>query len=192
MASKAAVATVLAYLHELYPSRDVSSVTADAWALTFAAWSDEDLTRAAQQAAATPGRTFFPTPGEIAECRPTTTPVVDAPKILRQIEKLSAYTPQAGTIAPHVQQVRDALGNAVADAYAAAGAQRCFADDATARSIAAHTFQKTLEGYVTAPPLSRPLLDSGESVRRFQGEKHTGTESVAVIVTRALPKGTAA
>jgi hypothetical protein len=193
MATKAAIATVLAYLHELYPSREVSAVTADAWAHTFALWTDEDLARCAHQAAATPGRRFFPTPGEIAEFRAEPTPVINAPAILRQIEKLSAYSPQAGMIPPPVVTVRERFGNAAADAYAAAGVHRCFANDDTTRSIAEREFQKALEAFAQEPATDRLRIESGEACRVIgQPVKPAGVESLSAIVTRALPPGEAA
>lgn len=191
MTSPRIIASVLAYLHELYPSRDISAATSEAWSMTFREWGDERLMDAARIVAAEPGRKFFPTPGEIAAAGAVET-IVDHAKILRQIEKLSVYTPQAGMIAPNVQLVRDTYGNAVADAYAAAGAARCFADDDTSRSISTREFQKALDRFVAAPAQDRPLLKSGDDVRQLQRGSRRGSESVGDVVKRALPPGTAA
>jgi hypothetical protein len=193
MASPRAIAATLAFLHELYPTRDITPATSDAWALTFAEWTDADLTAAAQKAAATPGRTFFPTPGEIAESLVATPPVINGAAILRQIEKLSAYSPQVGMIAPPVATVRGHFGEQAADAYAMAGAHRCFSNDDTTRSIAQREFQKHLEEYAASPNEVRHRIESGAECRQIgQPQKQTGTESIAAIVQRALPKGTAA
>jgi hypothetical protein len=187
MASDKGVSAVLALLHELYPTRDIGSATLDAWALAFAEWTDDELLAAARRAATTPGRTFFPTPGEIAEMRVVES-VVDSGKLLRTIEKMSAYSPQVGMIAPNVQQVRDVHGDAIADAYAAAGGGiRCFANDDTSRSIAAREFHKAMERFTAPVPGDRLLLDSGDSVRRLPSGGRRGPESLAAIVQRALP-----
>jgi hypothetical protein len=188
MASPRAIAAVLAYLHELYPTREIGVATSDAWALTFADWDDETLTACARSAAATPGRVFFPTPGEIAEQRAGVAPVVNGAAILRQIEKLSAYSPQAGLIAPPVVKVREEFGALAADAYARAGAHRCFSNDETTRSIAQREFQKALEEYAAQPTQTRPLIESGLECRRLADGAPRRLESVAALVQRALPK----
>lgn len=192
MASPRAIAAVLAYLHELYPTREIGVATTEAWAMTFAAWDDETLTACARAAAATPGRTFFPTPGELAALRPENAPpVVDGQKILRQISQLGTYSAHVGMIAPHVGAVRDALGDVIADAYASAGSERLFSDDDKTRSIAERDFQKAAEQYAAMPDTPRPLLESGDGPR-LRGRRTDKPESIAAIVARSLPPGTAA
>ena len=188
MASKTAIAGVLAYLHELYPTREIGPATGEAWALTFADWDDAELQVCAKQAATTAGRTFFPTPGEIAACR-TTTPIVDAARLLRRIESLGRHNAVSGYIAPEVEYVRRQLGDVIADAYAAAGGgSRCFSEDPTTRSIAYREFQRRAEEFAATPNAERPPLElpGGDRRRIAQPEK---LESIGAVVTRALPIG---
>lgn len=118
-------------------------------------------------------------------------PVVDGQKILRQITQLATYSPHVGMIAPHVGIVREALGDVIADAYASAGGRRLFSDDETTRSIAERDFQKAAEQYAAMPDTPRPLLESGEGPR-LSGRRTDKPESIASIVARSLPPGTAA
>jgi hypothetical protein len=117
-------------------------------------------------------------------------PVVDGQKILRQISKLSDYSPSVGMIPPNVGQVRDAFGDVIADAFASAGSNRLFSDDDTTRHIAEREFQKAAERYAAMPDVPRPLLESGAGPR-IHGRRNAKPESIANIVARALPPGTA-
>lgn len=56
---------MLALFHELYPTRDISPATGEAWGVAFRNVSDERLQHAAHQVIREGGRTFFPTPGEV-------------------------------------------------------------------------------------------------------------------------------
>lgn len=186
MASKATIAGVLAYMHELYPTREIGTATAEAWAMAFADWDDADLQACARQAATTPGRTFFPTPGEIAAFRPAST--VDSPKILRQIERLGVNLPGAGYVAPQVDAVRAALGDVIADAYATAGAgSRVFSDDETTRAIAYREFHKSATAYAAMPAVERPALVAGPPRKLIP--RNAAAESITDIVKR-LPSPT--
>lgn len=156
MASKMAIAGVLAFLHELYPSREIGTATAEAWSMTFAEWDDATLESCARSAALTPGRSFFPTPGEIAAFR--VAEPVDAGALLREISALGQYNPHSGWLYPRIDAVRERLGDAIASAYAAAGAERCFADDdSTTQSIARRAFGVELAAAQKLHP-NRPLL----------------------------------
>lgn len=189
MASKQAIAGVLAYLHELYPSRAIGQATAEAWSLTFADWPDDELQVCARAAAASPGRSFFPTPGEVAAFRvERMTPIVDAGKLLRQIEKLGTYSPTIGYQPPTPSTVRAALGDVIADAYATAGGHRCFSDEEMIRSIAYREFQKAATEYAALPDGVRPLLESGQLRPRLK-DRNAQPESLAGIIGRALPAG---
>jgi len=171
MASDAAVGRMLAILHELFPTRDLSPATLDAWALVFADWDDAEFQTCAMAAAREPSRTFFPTPGEVAAHRAS--PVVDTDVLLARISKLGTHHPNAGWLYPRVDAVRTAFGNATADAYAAAGGPLCYADDArdgssTTRDIARQRFAAELRASVKRDPgalfpaaPSRPQLASG-------------------------------
>ncbi len=164
MASKPAIAAVLSYLHELYPTREVKASTGEAWAMVFAEWPDDELQACAMKAAAERGRTFFPTPGEISAYRAV--PTVDAAAILRRISKLGTYNPNRGWIYPRTETVRAALGDAIATAYNDAGGERCFSgEESVTQEIARRTFDKALnETAAKHPELlqlaapSQPLL----------------------------------
>jgi hypothetical protein len=186
MASKAAVAGVLAYLHELYPTREIGAATAEAWAMTFADWDDATIEACARLAAAEPGRTFFPTPGELVAHRPR--PTIDTARLLRLVERLSVYVPASGMIAPNVETVRAQLGADVADAYAAAGGALVFSANETSRNIASREFHKALEAM---PSPTLPLaLSAGASTPRMlpPGRRAlAGPESLASVLARTLP-----
>jgi hypothetical protein len=135
------------------------------------------------QAATTPGRTFFPTPGEIAAFRKVTT-IVDAAQTIRRIEKLGANVPGAGYIAPQVWRVREALGDVIADAYATAGGPgRVFSDDEVSRSIASREFQKAASEYAAMPTVERPILEAGSNSRRIAA-RNAPPEGLAEIIAR--------
>lgn len=155
MATDAAVARVLAMLHEYFPTREVTEATLDAWAIAFADCSDVDLNTWALAAVREPNRAFFPTPGEILAHRPA--PIIDADVLLERISALGTWNPQDGRVYPRVDRVRDALGDAVAVAYGAAGGRLCFADagrdgSTTTRDIARQKFLAELRAEVKRDP----------------------------------------
>jgi hypothetical protein len=171
MASKAAVAGVLAYLHELYPTREIGAATAEAWAMTFADWDDATIEACARLAAAEPGRTFFPTPGELVAHRPR--PTIDTARLLRLVERLSVYVPASGMIAPNVETVRAQLGDDVADAYAAAGGALVFSAN---EAMPSPTLPLALPAGASTPRMLPPG-------RRALA----GPESLASVLARTLP-----
>lgn len=156
MASDRGISGVLAFLHELFPTREIGPATLDAWALVFADWDDDELQRCAVLAAKTPGRTFFPTPGEIAAFAPKP-PAPDVDALLLKIHDLGEYSPRVGWCYPSLQSIREQLGEAVGDAYAEAGAGRCFADadrngQSTTRDIARREFAAALIAHQAKTP----------------------------------------
>lgn len=160
MASESAVGRTLAFLHELYPTREITPEAVAAWTVAFRDWDDRQLMECAMKAAREVGRTFFPTPGEITALRPR--PALDLAGILHRISELGQYNPHTGWQYPRIDVVREALGDAIATAYGSAGAERCFADDANdgshvTRDIARREFEKNLEMWQTQNP-DRPLL----------------------------------
>lgn len=114
-------------------------------------------------------------------------PVFDVAAISRQIEKLSAYSPQAGMIPPPAGTVREHFGNVVADAYATVSGARLFANDDTTRAIAQREFGIALTEYAALPDNERPLIASPVEARAFQKNRLAKPESLAAIVQRALP-----
>lgn len=117
-------------------------------------------------------------------------PVFDSQAILRQIEKLATYNPNVGMIPPHVGQVRDALGDLIADAYASAGTDRLSSDDETTRSIAQRDFAKALTQYAAMPDTQRVLVASAPEARRI-ANRNAAPELIGAIAQRALPNPTA-
>jgi hypothetical protein len=183
MASNNTITDVLALLHELYPTREIGANTAPAWAMAFAEWDDATLQSCVRQAATTPGRAFFPTPGEIAAFKPTGTPLAfDVEKVLRQIDALGTYSPMAGRIPTYPGAVRLALGDIVADAYATVGGERLFSDDETTRNIARRDFVSRLTEYAKIPDI-RPLIASPAEPRKI-APRNAKPEGIAEIVAR--------
>jgi hypothetical protein len=155
MATDVGISAVLAFLHELFPTREIGEATLDAWALMFDDWTDDELRACAVQAAKAPGRTFFPTPGEIRAYR--VVPTIDAGAVLRRISKMGTHNPN-GWLYPRLDVVRAELGDAVASAYAAAGGERCFAEGGVSQDIACRTFATELADAVRASPTVAHLL----------------------------------
>lgn len=142
MASDTAIARTLAFLHELFPTREITEATLDAWTVTFSDWPDDLLRECAIRAAKEPGRQFFPAPGEIFAQRPQ--PAIDIDSIRYHIEKLGEYNPNVGWIYPSNQKVQAILGESIATAYAIAG-RALFSENETTASIAAREFRRALE-----------------------------------------------
>jgi hypothetical protein len=142
MATDRAIATALAYLHEAFPTRELTASTTATWADIFESVDDTTMIDAVKRCARTAGRAFFPTAGEVLAYCERERDVLDASAVLRQIERLGTYNPHVGMLPPPVIVVRDTLGDAAAGAYAAAGRERCFADDETTRHIAQRDFDK--------------------------------------------------
>ena len=65
MASITVIAKYLALFQELYPTRDITGLTAEAWEYALADVGDRGFMWAADKLLKEPGRTFFPTPNEI-------------------------------------------------------------------------------------------------------------------------------
>jgi hypothetical protein len=175
VASKSAVAATLALLHELFPTREVTSTTGEAWGMMFEDWTDEDLMACTRSAAKQPGRKFFPTPPEIMDCRPAA--VIDSGKILRQISALGVYNPH-GWVYPSIERVRQTMGDAVAEAYAAAGGERCFAaDGSVAQDMARRTFAAELKATQSRSEVT-PLLVANAAQRTLaSGNGETGRKT---------------
>ncbi len=152
MASNRGIARVLAVLHELFPTREITPATLDAWEIVFGPdWTDEELRECAIRAAKEPGRSFFPAPGDIIAHRPR--PAIDIDALKRQIERLGHYNPNTGWILPTTEAVRAELGDGIAGAYAQVG-ERLFSDNPTTASIADSAFREGMAA-VEAPPTER-------------------------------------
>lgn len=166
MATAESIARGLALLHESFPTRGISAETGKAWALIFDGVSDKDFLSACLTAARTPGRTFFPTTGELMGLA-APTPQVNAEAVLLEIQALATYRP-TGMLWPMVELVSDTFGGHIASAYAAAGSARVFSDNPTTREIAQREFAKALQEpfhdvdrRFLLSPSDQPLLKAG-------------------------------
>lgn len=65
MASITLIAKYLALFQELYPTRDITGLTAEAWEYALADVGDRAFEWSADKILREPGRTFFPSPNEI-------------------------------------------------------------------------------------------------------------------------------
>lgn len=174
MASDIGISRTLAFLHELFPTRDIGPATLDAWALVFESWPDDLLQSCAVKAAKEPGRTFFPTPGEVGAYAPP--PPVDTLAVLYRIEQLGHYEPTQGWVLPTFEQIRDALGDEIARAYTVAGAKQLFADDAkdgthVTRDIARRTFAQELEKVNKTSPERLRLMPTRKPMLQIEAPK---------------------
>jgi len=79
---------------------------------------------------------FIPPPAVLRKAVAPAPIAVDSAAIIRRIEKLATYNPNAGMIYPPTDVVREQLGDATAYAYAAAGGPRLFSENETGRDIA--------------------------------------------------------
>jgi hypothetical protein len=178
LSTDTAIASTLAFLHELFPGRDIGPATLDAWSIYFSDWSDDELRVHAMAAAREPGRKFFPTPGEIAAHREL--PTIDTDALLSRLAKLGHHNPVTGWQHPTSLAVRDAFGDAVSTAYIDAGTSRCFASDdpnggSITRDIARRAFaeaiktahQRTPGGLKLPPPKREPAMVPEEPRERM-------------------------
>lgn len=127
--------------------------------------TDEQLAAACLVVIRTHTGDFIPPPAKIraAVGADTITPV-DVDATIRQIEALSMYNAASAMIRPSVAVVRVQLGEAVAQAYAAAGADRIFREgDDTGRDIARRDFATALQEWTRRS--SAGLLPSGVEPR---------------------------
>ena len=145
MASPAAIATALATFGEAYPAKAITEQTAQVWALAFEDVPDPDFSRAVMLTLRE-DRTFFPSVGEVRRnvVKAPAPPPPDSDAILRQIDGMGSYNPHAGWVRPSVERIRDRFGDDLADAYAAEGPHRLYADNDTTRDIARAAFSKAI------------------------------------------------
>lgn len=110
--------------------------------------SDAQLAQATVKLVRTYAGEFIPPPAKIrAAIGMDQVAPSDVDATLSAIERLSIYNPHSGMIPPSVVRVREALGAAVAEAYAEAGAQRLFSENQTGREIARAAFAPALTAW---------------------------------------------
>lgn len=168
MASDRAVALALATLAEAFPTRETTERTANVWKKILEGVPDEALERAALKLCRDPDRRFFPSSGELFAAIAADAPPVDVLQVIHRIEKLGYYDPKLGWVYPTSQQIREKLGDAIADAYIVAGQEKVFAPEAAdgntiTREIARQRFgarldeaQRVSAGRQILPPAPSP------------------------------------
>jgi hypothetical protein len=116
---------------------------------------------------------FIPPPGVLRKAiTPTKAAHLEVAPLIRRIEKLATYNPNAGMIYPPTSVVQEQLGDEAAYAYAAAGGPRLFSESDTSRDIAQREFASALteaihrseSGLPTiAAPKFQPRLKRGDT-----------------------------
>jgi len=146
MATKQAIGLMLAYLHELFPSRPpITEATLEAWMVTFEDVTDDyAMMNAAKQCGAEPERRFFPAPGEIRVYLPQPS-AEPAAETLKKIEAIGGFNWQMRWCLPTVEAVRAHFGETVAQAYGHVGPHRLGSDTEMTREIAERDFAVALE-----------------------------------------------
>jgi len=130
--------------------------------------TDDQLAVATARVVKTHTGEFIPPPAVIRRAVGANQPtVVDVDSVVRAIGQLAKYNPASGMIYPSVAVVREALGEAVAYAYAAAGGTRMFVEDAIGEAIARREFQKALEQAATAPGAAFRVLGVSQPSTRL-------------------------
>ena len=168
MASTRAVAAALAML-SADRGGEVGPLKVEAWGMALINISDDELKDAVTRFMVLDKGEFIPPVSKIyALCRPPA--VVDVDALLKRISALGHYNPNSGWIYPRVDDVRKAMGDGIAEAYAAAGTARCFADTASdgshiGRDIARRSFaaeldaiQRTNPAALAAPTVPKLLV----------------------------------
>jgi hypothetical protein len=143
MASNRAVAASLKILGRAFAGT-VDEARIQVYAAALEDLTDAELATATTLVVKSHTGEFIPPPAVIRKAIAPAPTVIDVDPVLRAIEKLAVYNPNAGMVYPPVAKVRDALGDAAAYAYAAAGGPRIFADSDTTRDIARREFRLAL------------------------------------------------
>lgn len=177
MASKVAVVEALNIFVEVFPTREVTKTTYRVWEEILAPLTDEQVQMATARLVREPGRKFFPTTNDVFGVLADLHEKLPVADVVDAIARLGSYTARHGWFPPTVEQVRAALGDGVASAYAVVGGARLWANAAAdgttiTRDIARREFGKALEDEQSARP-TVPLLTA-----------------CALDACRALPPGT--
>lgn len=162
MSSNRGIANALAILAETFPTRGITERTVEVWRNVFQSVEDDALERAVVRLCREPGRTFFPSSGEVFAAIALDAPPVNVLNVLHRIEQLGYYDPKRGWVYPTAERIRDELGQAIANAYSVAGGERVFAAEendgkSITRDIALRKFEEGLNEAQRKAP-DRPLL----------------------------------
>lgn len=147
MASEEAVYAALKTLGRAFAGK-VDSERAEVYHAALEDVSDAQLAQATVKLVRTYQGEFMPPPAKIrAAIGMDQTPPSAVDATLEAIRALSVYNPTRGMIRPSVVRVREALGPAVAEAYAEAGGERLFSENQVGREIALAAFGPALTAW---------------------------------------------
>ena len=142
MATREAVARALAFFAE-DRGGDVTPPRLQIWCEVLKPLTDIDLNRAVGLVLRSDRSGFIP-PVSALIAAVTETEPVDHEELLKAIGQMGVYSPISGMCWPRIGDVRERLGDAIATAYADAGASRVFSDNETSRDIARREFRQSL------------------------------------------------
>lgn len=143
MASEKAVGVALKMLARAFAGT-VDPERVEVYIAALSDLSDDDVARATTFTIRNYTGEYIPPPAVLRSFVRTNAEAIDTGAIVRRIEKLATYVPNSGMVYPPVVKVREAMGDAAAYAYAAAGGVRLFADNQTTRDIASREFERAL------------------------------------------------
>jgi len=176
MASEEAVMAALKTLARAFAGT-VDAERVDLYHAALDDLSDVQLAQATIKLVRTYQGEFIPPPAKIrAAVGADSIPASEVDATLRAIQALSVYSPTTGMNRPGVAQVREALGVAVAEAYAEAGGERLFSENQTGREIARAAFGPALTAWVqrervgALPAPGAPHLKQGGMALGLLGE----------------------
>jgi hypothetical protein len=162
MASRRAVATALKLLARAFAG-EVDEARIDVYFAALDDVGDEQLAAAVTLVIKESTERFIPPPGLIRKAV-SPTPAVDSAALIRRIAKLGQYSPHVGWIYPSVARVRDQLGDRIAYAYAAAGQERLYSENATTVDIAKRDFEQAFKESLLHAGSELPVV--GASARK--------------------------
>jgi hypothetical protein len=141
MANEEAIAASLKILGRAFAG-DVDGERIELYRAALDDLTDSEIAKATILLVRTYDGVFIPPPAKIrAAVGADRVAPADVDAVIRRIKALSVYTPASGMIAPGVAVVREKLGEAAAQAYAAGGAERMFRDgDEVGSDIARREF----------------------------------------------------
>ena len=198
MATRQAVLATLTMLAREYAGT-VTEEKADLWLAALEDVSDVALAAAVATVIKTHTGGFIPPVAVIREAAGANAlPAIDAGRLLREIDRLGEHNPATGWQSPSVEVVRQIKGDAVADAYAAAGGpERLFEGGATTREIAAREFAQEMAAQVKAhggaallPPAvpAVPQLAAGDAQPKIEAPAVQFNWRAVLKGAFALPK----
>jgi hypothetical protein len=190
MATSKAVLSALKLLSRAFAGV-VDAERVELYRVALADMTDEEIERATVLVIRNHTGEFIPPPAVLRKAVAPAPVAVDAPGIIRRIEKLATYNPNCGMLYPAVDTVREQLGEAASYAYAAAGGPRLFAEDDTTRSIATREFQRAMVEAASRPTAQLPVITAqslvASSSRSVQALIASTAQSLGSLESRHIP-----